>query len=258
MHSDNHNNLDKRALQANAEFSLRSCDDHYGNRRVKCSSYGFTLIELLVVVSIIALLVSILLPALGKARENAQSVACMANLKGHGLTVLMFLEDEPYLPYYVRGPYTGTWWWRLYEYAQEGIDLKCAADSNPYNLGTYYDGSNGEPALDIELSYAWNAEFGYYSGGVWGLPRRNLHAARRPGQVPAMSCTRPIYQPGNEMIPYFAPLSWGPDVHGWDTVLEYFRYHSNNTRGNWLMLDGHVEVWPMGKSYSHYNWLAER
>lgn len=55
---------------------------------------GFTLIELLVVVSIIALLVSILMPALGRARQQAQSVVCQANLKQIALGSMMFADEH--------------------------------------------------------------------------------------------------------------------------------------------------------------------
>ena len=55
---------------------------------------GFTLVELLVVISIIALLLSILMPAMGKARKKAQSVVCMSNQRQIGLGMQLYLQDN--------------------------------------------------------------------------------------------------------------------------------------------------------------------
>lgn len=69
-------------------------------RNNKVGSWGFTLIELLVVISIIALLIAILLPALGKARESARGTQCLSNQRGIGTSVMAFVaENDGRLPY---------------------------------------------------------------------------------------------------------------------------------------------------------------
>ena len=55
---------------------------------------AFTLIELLVVISIITLLLSILMPSLNKAKDKTKDVICRSHLKGIGVAVLLYLDDN--------------------------------------------------------------------------------------------------------------------------------------------------------------------
>lgn len=83
---------------------------------------AFTLVELLVVISIIALLLSILMPSLGKARKQAQSLVCRTNLKQWGLGWKMYAIDNKGLFFHgLDGPpyvdvWTDFWYMKLWRY----------------------------------------------------------------------------------------------------------------------------------------------
>ena len=130
-------------------------------------NHAFTLIELLVVISIIALLVGILLPALGAARRSAQRAVCLSNMRQIGVAMTAYTtNNKGFLPYTMyqesaTDPQT-RWWHRLIldgaavGKAEEGAtsNLVCPSDVYPYipNIG----GDPNDPNNNVACSYGMN------------------------------------------------------------------------------------------------------
>lgn len=135
---------------------------------------GFTLIELLVVISIIALLVGILLPALGAARKTAQRAVCLSNQRQVGVAMMTYTTNNkgliPYAFYHENGVET-RWWHRLIldgaavGSTEEGdnSNLVCPSDIKPYLAGAV--SNPPDPDDNVLSSYGMN-QFVSISDGI--------------------------------------------------------------------------------------------
>jgi len=207
----------------------------------------FTLVELLVVIAIVSILAALLLPALSRARQAAQTAQCLSQQKQFGQGTHMYGGDwDDFLPYYtiLSLPLGSAWgwsttdarWWFAGISSYVGAPALAGSPSDPASYSraelffcpaapqeqTYYWTVSGVKHMNVPIAnYAWNARVGHTSAPT-------THWGRHLGGTPQSSKLMYFYD-GINM-----------DDHATLSSAAHFRQR-HMERDNNLFVDGHAE-----------------
>ena len=235
---------------------------------MKRSIHLFTLIELLIVIAIIAILASMLLPALQQARKKSRSTSCLSNLKQTYFCFSEYYQDNGYLP-----PFYAS----VYDYPSEPLPMWYVIMGMP-RYSQYMQIASSPQYKPYIAQASWEANMRY--AGAWrcpedivsrnqmgmsyGMNRSIGNVAARKTYWDSIGYHNQFWKMTKISKPSSVFLIADSDKYNieGDDPLTYktFAYRHGARGVNLLMLDGHAEHrdQPVGQNWQKAPWTDVR